>query len=167
MKTVNLLLLLLIFVCFSCSKSEEAIEKPPAKEGPASPDDTWDNPSALSGKNKALRDALLGTWKLVKEYSDMGPVNRSSFYRRTLTFDSTLSYTDSTLYLDYPASNKIVTLKYTVEIKEPTGPGYNPYIFLNPNDKIRFPGLGVFRGSQNDTLFIFNGLGSEYYTKSF
>lgn len=143
MKTIHLLLLLTLFCCVSCSKSEER---------------------ALARKNKEIRTALLGSWKLVKQHSDMGPIDWPSSYRRILTFYSNFTYTDSTLNLDDPAHNKGAKRKYKVEFKDQPTQRVNYYVFLNPSEILP---CGYFIGSQNDTLLIFNGVGGEYYIKHF
>ncbi|MGJ7033520.1 hypothetical protein [Niabella hirudinis] len=159
MKNLYFLLIAVSIYSISCSKSSY---KKPLNNKESESNDS--NPLVLADKNKAYYDSLIGTWKLVKQVSDMGPVVFPASYRRTLTFDSTFFYTDS---VQYDSENsKIATFKYNIEVKESDGPGYNPYIFLNPNNEGWSMRSGVFQGEANDTLSIFNGVGSEYYVKA-
>lgn len=161
MKKSHLLSLLICVLGLSCSKSSG---DPVVAEQEIAPADTATPPLTVSEKNKAYYRALLGTWVLVKEISDMGPVSRATSYKRTIIFDSTFLYTDSIIY---DASNKTVAkAPYKVEVKEAVVPGYNPYIFLDIDKNDRIPRTGVFRGTGNDTLAVFNGVGSEYYKKA-
>lgn len=159
MRTVYILLTGFCIFSFACSKSSGK-----AQLDKKEPDVTVSKPSSLTDKSKEYHTMLIGTWRLVKQLSDMGPVSWPSSYRRTLSFDSTFFYTDSTLY--NPENVKIVTYTYKIEVKEPTGPGYNPYIFLNTNNQGAMPKMGVFTGVAHDTLSIFNGVGTEYYIRA-
>ncbi len=159
MRNVYTLLIGLYILSLGCSKSSGK-----AQLDKKDPDVTVSKPSSLTDKSKQYHTMLIGTWKLVKQLSDMGPVSWPSSYRRTLSFDSTFFYTDSTMYT--PENVKIVTYTYKIEVKEPTGPGYNPYIFLNTDHQSAMPKLGVFTGVAHDTLSIFNGVGTEYYIRS-
>ncbi|WP_346237667.1 hypothetical protein ABDK00_001130 [Niabella insulamsoli] len=157
-QSLSLLFMLVLAFAMSCSKDENDLS---SKEDPIEATPSPQDSDSLSAQAEAYKKAIIGHWVLYKLNSDMGPVDFEHRYARSLTFSEDFVCKDSTVLFNSPQKN-ITSIGYKIDLKNKADPGYNPYIII---ERKGFYGFGVFLNAATDTLFVFNGVGSEYYRK--